>query len=125
MSRTSDGQADPRDPQSERSAVPRLTLRVSEVAASCGVSTKTVQRWIESEGLPVVRRRAAGAREITLVLVEDLEDWLRDGRVDPAATPPEPPTVRLHSRRFLREDSSLDNHDAPRSRDHRSQGGAA
>ena len=119
MSRAFDGH-DTRDPQSEspRHAVPRLALRVSEAAASCGVSTKTVQRWIKSEGLPIVRRRAAGAREITLILPEDLDAWLRAARHDPAAVTESNQSIHLQGRRFIGKKRPLDNRDDSRSSVH-------
>tara|TARA_R110002072_G_scaffold158989_4_gene310074 strand:+ start:15750 stop:16112 length:363 start_codon:yes stop_codon:yes gene_type:complete len=91
----------------------RATLTVNEIADACGVSAKTIRRWIELEGLPTVRLPAAGARPITLIIPSDLDAWLAESRHQSSATEDEP-TVKIDGFRFL-DQKSLDNQSTPRS----------
>lgn len=78
----------------------RAALTIGEVADACGVSKKTILRWIELEGLPVIRRAAAGARPIMLVTPNDLDDWLLDARHE-SSTSEDEPTIKIERFRFL------------------------
>ena len=91
----------------------RATLTVSEVADACGVSSKTIRRWIDLEGLPTVRLAAAGARPITLIIPSDLDAWLRDARHESSASEDEP-TVKIDGFRFLGQ-KPLDKQNSSRS----------
>lgn len=78
---------------------PRVLLVVSEVAVLCGVSPKTVRRWIADEGLPTVRIRAAGARQAVFVRPGDLDAWI-EARQPESAEEAEEAVLRLDGRRF-------------------------
>jgi excisionase family DNA binding protein len=66
---------------------PRL-LTITEAAETLKVSTKTVRRLIETQGLPAVR--LGGHNASIRIAVDELEAWLFQ---DPAATPSVPPAV--------------------------------
>ena len=55
----------------------RATITVQTIAQTCGVSNRTVQRWISRDGLPAERKRVLGEGtpryEITVV---KFLDWL-------------------------------------------------
>jgi len=80
----------------------RATITIKEAAKACGVSCKTIRRWIQFEGLPVVCRAAAGVRQIMLIIPNDLDAWLKTSRHDSAATNAVP-TVKIDRIRFLRQ----------------------
>lgn len=81
-------------------------MTVTDVAASCGVSMKTVRRWINNEGLPSVRICGAGARAMTFVLPSDLDQWLQAARHESSQEKDQEQSVQIHGRRFVRR--SLD-----------------
>ena len=81
-------------------------MTVKDVAAACGISAKTVRRWISNEGLPSVRVCGAGARAMTFVLPSDLDQWLQDARHDSSQMNDQDGSVQIHGRRFVRK--SLD-----------------
>lgn len=80
----------------------RALLRVAEVAARCGVSCRTVNRWLATEGLPHVRKAAAGTRPILFVRPEDLEEWIAADRHTSRSEPPDGHVVHLQGRRLVR-----------------------
>ena len=79
----------------------RAILTVSEVAEACGVSPKTVGRWIAHEALPCVRLRGAGAREMVFVRPSDLDAWLLKARSSPAEAEADDRTMTLEGWRFV------------------------
>lgn len=79
---------------------PVIMLKVADVAANCGVSLKTVYRWINNDQLPIHRLPGSGSRGITLISPGDLEVWLRRHRVDPSAC--EQQVIKLDGRRYLK-----------------------
>ena len=79
----------------------RAILTVSEVAEACGVSAKTVGRWIAHESLPCVRLRGAGAREMVFVRPIDLDAWLLKARSSPAESEADDRTMTLEGWRFV------------------------
>ena len=81
----------------------QLLLKVPEVAALCGVSSKTVSRWIESGEIPTIRPLGMGARPMTLVARSDLDVWIDKNRtIHRDQTSAHKPTVTIHGRRFVR-----------------------
>jgi len=81
----------------------QILLKVTDAAALCGVSRKTIEHWIECEGLPAIRPQGRGARRMTMIARNDLENWIVENR----AIQSEPdsisnPTVTLQGRRFVR-----------------------
>jgi excisionase family DNA binding protein len=76
-------------------------LTLSEVASACGVSRKTVRRWIATEGLPHIRKAAAGARPMLFVRPEDLAAWIEADRASFDSRAADRRTVRLNGRRFI------------------------
>ena len=86
-------------------APPPQFLRVENVAQACGVSAKTVYRWLH-DGLPHHRPPGAGSRGILLVSRTDLDSWLRRYRHDPAAAAPQ--KLTLNGRRFIDRRNRLD-----------------
>jgi len=89
-------------------ATGRAALSVKDVAAACGVSMKTVRRWISNESLPSVRICGAGARAMIFILPSDLDQWLRAARHDPSAVTESNQSIHLQGRRFLGAKSPLD-----------------
>lgn len=63
-------------------ASPQL-LKVGTIADLCGVSVRTIYRWIDREGLPVHRIPGAGLRPILRIAEADLTAWLSRHRHDP------------------------------------------
>ena len=82
-------------------AATRALLTIAEVGAACGVSTKTVQRWIATEGLSCVRKRGGGAREMQFIRPNDLQDWIDADLHDPRAAQPDNRIVHVRGRRLL------------------------
>jgi len=76
-------------------------LKLAEVATACGISVKTVQRWIAFEQLPCVRLRGAGVREMAFVRPGDLEAWLLRSRTDPAVTTAAVPSFSLEGQKHI------------------------
>lgn len=64
-----------RDPDRQVDAAPRL-LRLAEVAERVGVSYRTVQAWVASGRLKVVRLSARVLR----VEAAELERWIAEAR---------------------------------------------
>ena len=60
----------------------RQLLTVADVASACGVSIRTVYRWIENDGLPVHRIPGVGARPLLRIASDDLDEWLGQYRHD-------------------------------------------
>jgi hypothetical protein len=58
-------------------------LSVHAVAKACGVSVRTVYRWLGPDGLPVHRIPGAGARPILRIAQDDLDAFLARHRHDP------------------------------------------
>jgi excisionase family DNA binding protein len=79
-------------------------LDLDEVAERCSVSTKTVRRWIEGDGLPVHRLPGNGLRPIIRVAEDDLENWRHRFRRDVAKEHEKEPVLRFKGMRFLRND---------------------
>ena len=79
-------------------------LSLSEVATVCGVSVRTVRRWIAADGLSVHLLPGRGGRPIIVVSHDDLANWLaqfradRHGRDDDSGR-----TIRLEGRRFFKQ----------------------
>lgn len=93
---------------------------LDEVAALCSVSKRTVQRWIDDDGLPIHRIPGAGARGIVRIAESDLTEWLSQFRKR-AADKADRPVLRLNGRRFTKNPSDspengLDHRSSPRSR---------
>jgi excisionase family DNA binding protein len=87
----------------------RLLLKVEAVAELCGVSTRTVYRWLNREGLPVHRIPGAGLRPILRISQADLDAWLSRHRHDPEVEADKPKrTMRLEGMRFMRTSSAAD-----------------
>lgn len=84
----------------------RFLLRFDEVARLCGVSVKTVRRWVDSEGLPVVQIQGAGARPMTFITPRDLDEWIESRRRIRSLDQADSRTVRLNGRRFIRSGST-------------------
>lgn len=81
----------------------QILLKVSDAAALCGVSRKTIEHWIEREGLPAIRPQGRGARKMTMIARSDLDKWIIENRTiqrEPDST--SNPTVTLQARRFVR-----------------------
>lgn len=90
-------------PQPCQSIGEQILLTVPDVAALCGVSRKTVGRWIESEKLPTIRPQGHGARPMTLVARKDLDTWIEEHRTVHVASPDaHKPSVTINGRRFMR-----------------------
>lgn len=81
----------------------RAMLTLPEVAAACGVSAKTVRRWIANGALPCVRLPGAGSRPMTLLRPSDLQAWINTSTVQAEVTPSEQRTVALQGRRFIHD----------------------
>jgi len=91
------------DAQPCQSVGEQILLRVPEAAALCGVSSKTVSRWIESEKLPIIRPQGQGSRPMTLIARKDLDAWIEEHRTVHEASPDaHKPTVSIGGRRFVR-----------------------
>ena len=58
----------------------RLFLRISEAAAACGVSKRTVWSWI-GQGMPAFK-----VGGVTLVSPDKLREWLENHAVDHGQT---------------------------------------
>jgi excisionase family DNA binding protein len=58
-------------------------LPINEVARQCGVSKRTVYRWIAADELPVHRIPGTGLRPILRIAQDDLDLWLDSHRHDP------------------------------------------
>lgn len=80
----------------------QVILTLPQVAESCGVSRRTVLRWIHDHGLTVHRLPGAGTRPILAVRQSDLDDWLDQHRHDPSQITEEA-VLRLEGQRFLRQ----------------------
>lgn len=79
-----------------------LLYRVPQLADLCGVSEKTVRRWISEQGLPSVRLAAAGARETTFVRPTDFRGWVAaKNAVRQPNEPFRPNRKPRYQRRFL------------------------
>ena len=79
----------------------QLLMTVGQTAATCGVSSKTVKRWIADDGLPVHRLPGSGARPIMAVSRTDLDEWLAQYRHDPRHAAETDKTFTVQGRRFL------------------------
>ena len=95
------------DRQSDAALTKRM-LSVSDVAAICGVSTRTVYRWMDEDDLPVHHIPGSGARPIRRVDRNDLDEWLRQyshkfAEEMAAATQ----TIRLNGRKFIARKGSF------------------
>ncbi|PCI10577.1 hypothetical protein COB72_03210 [bacterium] len=76
-------------------ALGRAALSVRDVAAVCGVSAKSVRRWISNEGLPSVRICGAGARAMTFILPIDLDAWFQTARHDSSQAKDQDQSVQI------------------------------
>ena len=95
---------DKKDDISEEKAA---MMSIADVATRCGVSKRTVHRWINDDGLPVHRMPGSGSRPITRVGSSDLRGWLDQHRHSSAADDEHNKrTLRLDGRRFIRAGSS-------------------
>jgi len=91
------------DTQPSQSIGEQILLTVPDVAALCGVSRKTVDRWIESESLPTIRPNGHGARPMKLIARKDLDAWIEEHRTVHKASPDaHKVTVTIQGRRFVR-----------------------
>ena len=84
----------------------QIMLTVPQVAAACGVSARTVKRWIHDDGLPIHRLPGTGTRPIMAVSRPDLDEWLSRFRSDPDRQTDADTTFSLRGPRFLRDRSS-------------------
>jgi excisionase family DNA binding protein len=89
---------DPSVNPAPENGAPRL-LTYEEAALRCGVSARTVRRWVSDGGLPVHRLPGAGARPISRISETDLESWLGSRRA--VIDDREAPTLRLDGRRLI------------------------
>ena len=80
-------------------------LSVGTVAKHCGVSVRTVYRWL-NDGLVCHRLSGAGARPILRVDSGDLDQWLGRFRHDFAEERASNRTLRLAGRRFIKAATS-------------------
>ena len=78
-------------------------LKIETVAEQCGVSIRTVQRWIERDDLTVHRLPGTGLRPILRIAEADLEMWLDRHRHDPEVEGAGgQQTIRLDGIRFIK-----------------------
>lgn len=84
----------------------QIMLTVPQVAAVCGVSARTVKRWIHNDNLPSHRLPGAGARPIIAVSRPDLDEWLGRHRHDPNRQSDTDRTFKIDGQRFLKDKSS-------------------
>ena len=107
--------------QPDATAAGALLLSVESVARTCGISRRTVYRWLH-EGLPSYNIPGAGFRPILRISTDDLTAWLNRFRHDPIRQAEEPKTLHLEGRRFFRpapdfaRRPELDTRSVPRSR---------
>ena len=101
-------------------------LSIADAATQCGVSARTVRRWID-EGLPVHRIPGSGARFIVRLSTVDLGKWLRQFRHE-AEEDDGSRTIHLAGRRWIQcgsgrtsPDQGLDDPGRPRPRVSRSR----
>ena len=80
-------------------------LTIEAVASLCGVSTRTVRRWIDRENLPIHRLPGMGLRGITRIAQADLDRWLERHRHDPEPETTCDQTMKLEGVRFMRTPS--------------------
>ena len=80
-------------------------LSVSDVARRCGVSKRTVYRWLD-DGLPCLRLPGTGARPILRIDSDDLDQWLDAHRHDFANEKKEDRKLTLDGRRFFKPGTS-------------------
>ena len=87
-------------------AVNKRLLKVEDVAEQCSVSTRTVRRWINGDGLPVHRLPGCGSRGILRIDAGELELWLARYQHDFAADDKSnDKTMQLNGRRFIHDGS--------------------
>ena len=79
----------------------RRLLSINEVAERCGVSGRTVYRWLNHDGLPTHRLPTTGLRPILRIAEADLDVWLQGHRQDPEIAEAAQRTLRLDGMRFM------------------------
>ena len=83
------------------SAAENHLLSIEAVASRCGVSPRTVRRWIEKENLPVHHLPGIGRRGIVRIAPADLDNWLSRHRHDPEVEATRDQTIQLDGVRFM------------------------
>ena len=99
-------------------------FRIEEVAQRCGVSKRTVYRWIGSEHLPTHALPGSGRAKMLRIDSDDLETWLAMFRHDVADDRDgDSQKLCLEGRRFIKgakssaaSKSGLDSRSVPASR---------
>ena len=94
----------------------QVLLTVQQLATLCGVSSRTVTRWIEDDGLPVHQMPGRGGRSLRLIDPADFDEWIRQYRLDPKVDVNDQPAIRINGRRFFPEGEVDRNGGAPRRR---------
>ena len=80
----------------------QLMMTVAQVGRLCGVSVRTVSRWVRNEGLATHRLPGRGGRPLLMVHRQDLDEWLGRFRVDPNSDDEsDKRTISLAGRRFF------------------------
>ena len=88
------------------SAASNHLLSIEAAASLCGVSTRTVRRWIERENLPIHHLPGTGLRSIVRIAQVDLDRWLERHRHDPEAEADRDQTMQLDGIRFINPSAS-------------------
>ena len=81
-------------------------MSIEAVASTCGVSTRTVRRWIEKENLPVHHLPGVGLRGIVRIAQIDLDRWLERHRHDPETDATRDQTMHMEGMRFMKSSPS-------------------
>lgn len=79
----------------------QVLLTVQQLASLCGVSARTVTRWIEGDGLPVHQMPGRGGRSLRLIHRSDFDEWIRQYRLDTKVDVNDQPAIRINGRRFF------------------------
>ena len=80
----------------------QLMLTAAQVGELCGVSTRTVNRWVSNDGLATHHLPGRGGRPVLMVHRHDLDEWLGRFRVDPKSDDgSDKRTISLAGRRFF------------------------
>ena len=100
-------------------------LSINAVAALCEVSTSTVYRWINNDGLPTIRLPGNGTRGILRIAADELHQWREQFPQQVKQISDSEKTFTLKGHRFLSDKKSesfskkkLDQQNRPASRVH-------